>query len=314
MARGITESDVHGAADALVATGERPTVERIRAHLGTGSPNTVVRWLETWWQGLGDRIASDRQIRVATANVPEAVAALAGQWWTLALDHARSHAEEVLASERTALQATRSTVERDRHSMQAELAQLRAQTEAAHQAERLATARAAELERLVEQVQRQINEMERQRDTAVQRITEAEEAREALRRQWQQLQETARTERENLIRHVQATEDRAHAEVDRARQETKAAQLELATLRKEAATLERKQIETIERAQADASNLRQELTSQRARADAFEAQLAQLRDLPAALEAVWRERKPNDKKPSRSRRVLKEKVVKVRGG
>lgn len=123
--------------------------------------------------------------------------------------------------------------------MQAELAQLRGQTEAAHQAERLATARAAELERLVEQVQRQLNEMERQRDTAVQRITEAEEAREALRRQLQQLQETARTERENLIRHVQATEDRAHAEVDRARQETKAAQLELATLRKEAAKFER---------------------------------------------------------------------------
>jgi len=61
MARGITESDVHGATDALVAAGERTTVERIRAHLGTGSPNTVVRWLETWWQGLGDRIASDRQ-------------------------------------------------------------------------------------------------------------------------------------------------------------------------------------------------------------------------------------------------------------
>ncbi|WP_235202835.1 DNA-binding protein [Stenotrophomonas maltophilia] len=30
MARGITESDVHTAADELVAKGERPTVERIR--------------------------------------------------------------------------------------------------------------------------------------------------------------------------------------------------------------------------------------------------------------------------------------------
>ncbi|MCC8469305.1 DNA-binding protein, partial [Xanthomonas phaseoli] len=36
MARGITESDVHCAADALVADGKRPTVERIRAYLGTG--------------------------------------------------------------------------------------------------------------------------------------------------------------------------------------------------------------------------------------------------------------------------------------
>ncbi|CBA16036.1 conserved hypothetical protein [Xanthomonas albilineans GPE PC73] len=87
------------------AAGERPTVERIRAHLGTGSPNTVVRWLDTWWQGLGDRIA----------NVPEAVSALVGQWWTLALDHARSHAGEAIAAERTALQDARSSLEGDRH-------------------------------------------------------------------------------------------------------------------------------------------------------------------------------------------------------
>nr|WP_230598420.1 DNA-binding protein [Xanthomonas albilineans] len=30
--------------------------KRIRAHLGTGSPNTVVRWLDTWRQGLGSRL------------------------------------------------------------------------------------------------------------------------------------------------------------------------------------------------------------------------------------------------------------------
>ena len=34
MARGITESDVHTAADAIVNAGERPTVERIRAQVG----------------------------------------------------------------------------------------------------------------------------------------------------------------------------------------------------------------------------------------------------------------------------------------
>ncbi|MER2198665.1 DNA-binding protein [Stenotrophomonas sp.] len=38
MARGITESNVHTAADELVASGEPSTVERIRGHLGTGSP------------------------------------------------------------------------------------------------------------------------------------------------------------------------------------------------------------------------------------------------------------------------------------
>lgn len=56
MPKDISETDVHQAADALVAQGERPTIERIRAHLGTGSPNTVTRWLETWWQRLDERL------------------------------------------------------------------------------------------------------------------------------------------------------------------------------------------------------------------------------------------------------------------
>lgn len=56
MARGLTELDVHDAADDIVSTGERPTVERIRAHLGTGSPNTVTRHLESWWASVGARL------------------------------------------------------------------------------------------------------------------------------------------------------------------------------------------------------------------------------------------------------------------
>ncbi len=48
MAKGITQEQVSAAADALVTAGERPTVEKIRAQLGTGSPNTVTRMLDTW--------------------------------------------------------------------------------------------------------------------------------------------------------------------------------------------------------------------------------------------------------------------------
>lgn len=47
MAKGISELDAHQAADDIVATDECPTVERIRAYLGAGPPNTVTRWLET---------------------------------------------------------------------------------------------------------------------------------------------------------------------------------------------------------------------------------------------------------------------------
>lgn len=48
MARGITQDQVNRAADAIMAAGENPTVEKVRAELGTGSPNTVTRMLDTW--------------------------------------------------------------------------------------------------------------------------------------------------------------------------------------------------------------------------------------------------------------------------
>ncbi|CAD0333645.1 MULTISPECIES: DNA-binding protein [Xanthomonas] len=306
MARGITESDVHGAADELVADGERPTVERIRAHLGTGSPNTVVRWLETWWQGLGSRLAMNRQVRITTANVPEAVAALAGQWWTLALDHARAHADEALAADRASLLDAQETLERDRHTMQAELARLKSLTHEAQQAEQLAAARTSELERLVEQLQRQLAELGQQRDALALRATGAEGASEMLRIQLQELQDAARAERDTLSQHIRTTEDRAHAEIDRARQESKQAKQQLATSRREAALTERQLEEALDRAQGNVSELRQDLTIQQARADALEAQLAKLNDLPAALEAAWQQHvgrsQPKHPEPVRSKR------------
>lgn len=76
MARGLTELDVHHAADDIVSLGERPTVERIRVHLGTGSPNTVTRWLETRWSTIGARLRQ-RAIEADRPDVPQAVIALA---------------------------------------------------------------------------------------------------------------------------------------------------------------------------------------------------------------------------------------------
>lgn len=49
MARpGITYDEVIAAIDAILAAGEEPTIQRIREHLGTGSPNTIHRHLVTW--------------------------------------------------------------------------------------------------------------------------------------------------------------------------------------------------------------------------------------------------------------------------
>ena len=65
--RGIQESQVWEAADALVHEGLRPTIERVRQKIGSGSPNTVSPMLERWFATLGkrldgrDRLARGRQ-------------------------------------------------------------------------------------------------------------------------------------------------------------------------------------------------------------------------------------------------------------
>ena len=304
MARGITESDVHTAADELVANGERPTVERIRAHLGTGSPNTVTRWLDTWWKNLGVRLQPKRP---DLKDAPAALAELAGQWWARALDHARESILEELAGTRQTLAAEYDELRLQQQTFAEEASELHAKASASAQSERLALTQVAELRQLVDQLQSQIAEAAQQRASEDKRLEQVESGRRTLEARLLELQELARSERESLMEHARSVENRALRDIDVARQEAKAARLELTAYRKEAATLERKQIETIEREQVNTANLRQELASQRARADAFETQLSQLRDLPAALEAAWRERKPNDKKPGGSRRVLKAK-------
>jgi len=44
------------AADSLLRAGERPTIEKVRAKIGRGSPNTINPLLDAWWQRLAGRL------------------------------------------------------------------------------------------------------------------------------------------------------------------------------------------------------------------------------------------------------------------
>ncbi|MGY1424824.1 DNA-binding protein [Lysobacter sp. A289] len=287
MAKGITESDVHAAADALVAAGERPTIERIRAHLGTGSPNTVTRWLETWWQALGARLQG-HQARLAVPEAPETVASLAADWWALALKHATGIAREVHTADRAALQADQAALQLDRENFATEAAALRDQADASAHAERLASSQAVELQRLTSQLEGQVEEVAAQRDSALARTTEVDVARNAAEARLQQLQDAGRAERESLAQHVRTVEDRAHAEIDRARQETKELKNRLVAATREQAAIEKSLHQAAEKAKVAATKASRDAGIERARADALEKQLAKLQDLPAALEAAMR--------------------------
>ncbi|MCU1168975.1 DNA-binding protein [Stenotrophomonas maltophilia] len=202
----------------MVAKGERPTVERIRAHLGTGSPNTVTRWLETWWNRLGTRL---QRARPDLEGAPVVLAELAGQWWELALKHAQEAAHRELAEAEQVLAAQRDALEAKSRLVDDELTQMRSERDAALTGERTATTQASELQHLVDQLQLQISELAEQRDLERRRADRTETARQQLDARLHDALETAKSEREDWTEYVRSVENRALSDVDRARQEAK---------------------------------------------------------------------------------------------
>lgn len=102
MARGITQDQVTRAADALLARGERPTIEKVRAELGTGSPNTLLRLLEVWWAELARRLAA--QARAQLPGIPDAVQRAMMTLWSEAVVVTRQEAETRLEERERGLQ------------------------------------------------------------------------------------------------------------------------------------------------------------------------------------------------------------------
>jgi len=110
MRTGITQEQVNAAADALIAAGENPTVEKIRTALGTGSPNTITRMLDLWRTQLGHRL----QQVIALPEVPGDVGRLMQELWRLAVEHATQQAAARLIEERATL-AAQATCLADEH-------------------------------------------------------------------------------------------------------------------------------------------------------------------------------------------------------
>ncbi|WP_313316437.1 DNA-binding protein [Stenotrophomonas sp.] len=296
MARGITESDVHTAADELVANGERPTVERIRAHLGTGSPNTVTRWLDTWWKNLGVRLQPKRS---DLKDAPAALAELAGQWWTRALDHARESIFEELAGARQTLAAEYDELQVQQQTFAEEASELHAKATVSAQSERLALTQVAELRQLVDQLQSQLTESTQQRVSVNQRLEQVDVARQALETRLHEQQELARSERESLMEHARSVEDRAAREIDQARQHTKELQIKLASAEKLRTTAEKSLASALNAAQKAATEAAREVDRLRAKSEVLEEQLTKI---PAAIEAALRgKRKP----PAPSKKAAK---------
>ncbi|OHE83344.1 MAG: hypothetical protein A2579_00580 [Lysobacterales bacterium RIFOXYD1_FULL_69_11] len=301
MARGITQEQVNAAADALLAAGERPTVERVRAHLGTGSPNTVTRLLESWWQALGARLQAQER-RMALPDAPEAVQALAAQLWTAALEAGRAHADAALAQDRAAATAEvrEAAAERDAATAAAEVSQ--AEAEVARTEREQAQTRVADLQRLADLQAGQLNDAHALAERTQQALATAQADTAALRTQLDAVRQDAAATQAAHTAHLRQLEDRAHAEIDAARQQVRELRADAARAHAQPRQTEDGLRQALETARTALVAAEREAATQRGRAEALAQQVEALGDLPAVLRASLADGpKARGKRPSAPR-------------
>jgi small-conductance mechanosensitive channel len=90
----------------VLAQGERPTIERVRAHLGRGSPNTVVPMLDAWYASLAKRLDANSGEEGAGEQgaLPAPVLRAATALWGHAQQHAQEQATQSVQVDRDALE------------------------------------------------------------------------------------------------------------------------------------------------------------------------------------------------------------------
>lgn len=217
MARGITQEQVNTAADTLVAAGDKPTVEKVRAALGTGSPNTVVRMLDTWRGGLAERLQNVLHLPELPPEAGQAMTAL----WQLAVDHAERLLQARLAEDRAALSADEARLNEERGRWTATLAEAETTVAQARTRQELAEHACANLDNQLRDSHALREDLIQQRDRLQAQCDRQTGEIEALQTERNTRLAAVDQERERAAAHVQAVEDRAHQEVDRARLEAK---------------------------------------------------------------------------------------------
>jgi len=216
MRTGITQDQVNQAADAILANGENPTVEKVRAELGTGSPNTITRMLDSWRGQLGARL---RQL-TALPEVPEPVGQVMMELWRLAAAHAERTLESRLATEFVALESARTQLAEEREGWGVRLEAAETSVAQAQAARDLAEHVCATLDGQLQDSHALRADLLQQRDRLQDQHDQQSEQFQVLRTQLDELNVALQTERERQESHIRAVEDRSHREVDRARQDS----------------------------------------------------------------------------------------------
>jgi chromosome segregation ATPase len=227
--KGITEAQVWTACDELLLAGQRPTIERVRLRLTTGSPNTIAPHLDSWFSGLAPRLNSaepgseglPQPSASQSADPPAAIA----EFWDRAKTLARQEIVDEFVTREQALQASQAAFEEleQRMALEHETAQLRLNERWLAIAKEVALAKASEGAAL-----RRNDELTtslRMRDEQIEAlgvgIETARAETTAMRQKLEERQFGWDQERTVLNERLDATHRRAAQEIDDARQETK---------------------------------------------------------------------------------------------
>jgi len=235
MARsGVQQHQIADAAYALLMEGVRPTVEKVRHRLGTGSPNTISPMLDDWFKTTLPGLLRERPAANEVEGLPAAAVNAFRLTWTTALKEAAAQVEKSLEDERQALREAESDLAQQRAQIAREGEGLSMREEAMQETVRVAHEQAADM-------RRQVDELSTRGQHLQQTIDQLQGRGAALEQQLQEGQNALRLAREKLdeqaARHAQerqrdaeraAANERRHLqEIDRARSETAKVQQQL---------------------------------------------------------------------------------------
>lgn len=232
--RGVQTEEVWAAADAVLALGERPTIERVRLQLGRGSPNTVGPMLDGWFGSLAGRLQAPSD-PADSANgpadvgipLPAPVMRAAKTLWGRALQHADERAADQFAQARTALEAQAESLRHAQEELAREQQRLDDRNDAYAVAMQARDAQIAELVRQAQELQQQLQASQLLLDTTRSEGAQLRQAADTERRRHEAKDAEHQAERSRLAERAQTQERRLNAEVDRARQESRRLALQL---------------------------------------------------------------------------------------
>lgn len=262
--KGIQQEDVWRAADALIAEGLRPTIERVRQKMGRGSPNTVSPLLDAWFSTLAARLGLDGNNSGREGGLPEPVWQAASLLWNAALASAKEEATEAFSQAQQTLTAERMALAEKESDFEHEKQILLARQLASEETLQMTRQQLGEITARLEESGATLKRRESDLDALREKLTGQEAERAAEQRRNEESSQRHAEERARLEARASANERRLLEELDRERQEAK---------RLKAALLEQERHATAAQAQSEANQLR--LTSSLQEKE-FACQAAQL--------------------------------------